>query len=88
MVVGLTPNLGLHSLLVLFSVLFFRVDLTGFLISWAAFSILTIPLSMMLSNLGEGLLLNEDMQSITAAKMHFRLDCRLLNLRLGKMMNN
>jgi uncharacterized protein (TIGR03546 family) len=67
MVMGLTPILGLHSVLLLFSVLFFRVNVTGFLISWAAFSILTVPLSMMLSNLGEALLLNAEMQSFWTA---------------------
>ena len=63
MVMGLTPVLGLHSVLLLFCVLCFRINVTGFLISWTAFSLLTIPLSMMLSNLGEGLLLHEDLQS-------------------------
>lgn len=64
MVMGLTPLLGLHSLLLLFTVLFFRVNVTGFLVAWAAFSVLAIPLSMMLSNVGEALLLNDAMQSI------------------------
>jgi uncharacterized protein (TIGR03546 family) len=64
MVMGLTPLLGLHSLLLLFIVLFFRVNVTGFLVSWAVFSVLSIPLSMMLSNLGEALLLNEGLQSV------------------------
>jgi len=67
MVMGLTPLLGLHSISLLFTVLFFRVNVTGFLVSWAVFSLLAIPLSMMLSNLGEGLLLNESMQSIWTA---------------------
>ena len=61
MVMGLTPFLGLHSLLLLFIVLFFRVNISGFLVSWATFSLLAIPLSLMFSNLGEGLLLNEGM---------------------------
>ena len=64
MVMGLTPLLGLHSLLLLFIVLFFRVNITGFLVSWAVFSVVSIPLSMMLSDLGEWLLLNEGLQSI------------------------
>jgi uncharacterized protein (TIGR03546 family) len=64
MVMGLTPVLGLHTLLLLFTVLFFRVNVTGFLVSWAVFSVFAIPFSIMLSNLGEGLLLNEGMQSI------------------------
>jgi uncharacterized protein (TIGR03546 family) len=63
MVMGLTPILGLHSVVLLFVVLFFRVNVTGFLVSWAVFSLLAIPLSMMLSDLGESLLLNEGLQS-------------------------
>jgi uncharacterized protein (TIGR03546 family) len=67
MVMGLTPLLGLHSLLLLFVVLFFRVNITGFLVSWGAFSVLAIPLSMMLSNVGEWFLLNEGLQSVWTA---------------------
>ncbi|MFT4746530.1 MAG: hypothetical protein ACI8XG_000603 [Congregibacter sp.] len=67
MVMGLTPLLGLHSLILLFVVLFFRVNITGFLVSWAAFSVLTIPLRVLLSDLGEGLLVYEGLQSIWTA---------------------
>lgn len=67
MVMGLTPLLGLHSLLLLFIVLFFRVNVSGFLVSWAAFSLLAMPMSLMFSNLGEGLLLNEGLHSIWTA---------------------
>ncbi len=67
MVMGLTPLLGLHSVLLLFVVLFFRVNLTSFLVSWAAFSVLTIPLSVFLSNLGEGLLVNEGLKPVWTA---------------------
>jgi uncharacterized protein (TIGR03546 family) len=67
MIMGLTPILGLHSLLLFFCVLFFRVNVTGFLISWAAFSLVVMPLNMVLSNLGEVLLLNEAMQSFWTA---------------------
>ena len=64
MVMGLTPFLGLHSLILLFVVLFFRVNITGFLVSWVAFSGLAIPLRVLLSDLGEGLLVHEGLQSI------------------------
>ena len=67
MVMGLTPLLGLHSLILLFIVLFFRVNIAGFLVSWTVFSALSIPLSLMLSDLGEGLLLNEGLQSFWTA---------------------
>ena len=67
MVMGLTPLLGLHSVLLLFGVLFFRVNITSFLVSWAAFSVLTIPLSVLLSDLGEGLLVNEELRTVWTA---------------------
>jgi uncharacterized protein (TIGR03546 family) len=67
MVMGLTPILGLHSVLLLFGVLFFRVNITSFLVSWAAFSVLTIPLSVLLSDLGEGLLVNEELRTVWTA---------------------
>ncbi|MFT6903302.1 MAG: hypothetical protein ACJAXS_003525 [Colwellia sp.] len=67
MVMGLTPLLGLHSVLLLLGVLFFRVNITSFLVSWAAFSVLTIPLSVLLSDLGEGLLVNEELRTVWTA---------------------
>ena len=67
MVMGLTPLLGLHSLILLFVVLFFRINVTSFLVSWAAFSVLTIPFSGVLSNLGEGLLVYKGLQSFWTA---------------------
>ena len=67
MVMGLTPVLGLHSFILLFVVLFFRVNITGLLVSWAAFSVLTIPLRVLLSDLGEGLLVYEGLQSTWTA---------------------
>ncbi|MFB1034364.1 MAG: TIGR03546 family protein, partial [Sinobacterium sp.] len=48
-------------------VLFFRLNITGFIVSWAAFSVLTIPLRVLLSDLGEGLLVYEGLQSIWTA---------------------
>ena len=67
MVMGFTPFFGLHSIVLLFVVLFFRVNVTSFLVSWAAFSVLFIPLSMILSGLGESLLLNAQLQSVWTA---------------------
>lgn len=61
MLMGLTPLLGLHTLLILFTVLFFRVNLSAFLIAWSAFAVLAIPLSGLLSTFGEYMLLNENM---------------------------
>lgn len=67
MVMGLTPTLGLHTLILLFVVLFFRVNVTGFLVSWAIFSVLTIPFSLLLSDLGEILLVYEGLQPVWKA---------------------
>lgn len=67
MIMGLTPILGLHTLLVAFGVLFFRVNVSAFLVSWAAFSLLAIPLSATFANFGESLLLAQSMQGIWTA---------------------
>jgi uncharacterized protein (TIGR03546 family) len=64
MMMGLTPLLGLHSLILLFVILFLRVNVTSFLVSWATFSVITVPLSVMFSDLGEGLLMYEGLQSV------------------------
>ena len=56
MIMGLTPLLGLHSLLILFGVLFFRINLSTFIISWVIFSALSYPLSATMVDIGETLL--------------------------------
>lgn len=60
MLMGLTPWLGAHSLLILFSVLFLRVNLSIFILSWLFFSGLSFPLSSVMADIGESLLLNNE----------------------------
>ncbi|MEE4245612.1 MAG: TIGR03546 family protein [Kangiellaceae bacterium] len=57
-IVGMTPLLSLHNLLVLFTLLFFRVHIGMFLLAWPLFAALGIVATPLLQNLGEWLLLN------------------------------
>jgi uncharacterized protein (TIGR03546 family) len=56
MIMGLTPLLGLHSLLILFGVLFFRINLTTFIIGWGVFSAIAYFLDSTMVSIGESLL--------------------------------
>ncbi|MEO9946634.1 TIGR03546 family protein [Paraglaciecola sp.] len=64
MVMGLTPFVGLHSLLLIFAVLFFRVNISSFLIAWTVFSVIAIPASYGFSALGESILLSATLESL------------------------
>lgn len=61
MVMGLTPILGLHTLLLLFAVLFFRINLSSFLFAWALFALFTLPLDAVMSSIGESMLTTESL---------------------------
>lgn len=63
MIIGLTPVFRLHNLLILFIVLFFRVNLTTFLVSFTLFSGIAYILDPGMLSLGESLLTNPDLQS-------------------------
>lgn len=67
MVMGLTPMLGLHTVVLLFAVLFFRVNLSSFLVAWALFSLLALPLGSMMASIGESLLTTQSMLSFWSA---------------------
>ncbi|WDE03822.1 TIGR03546 family protein [Thalassomonas viridans] len=56
MIFGLTPLLSLHNLLILFIVLFFRINLSTFLLAVPLFSGLGFFLSPLMAMLGEMLL--------------------------------
>ncbi|WP_158768531.1 DUF2062 domain-containing protein [Paraglaciecola sp. L1A13] len=56
MIMGLTPFLGLHSVFILFIVLFLRVNLSTFLLAYALFSGFTLLLNPMMADIGESLL--------------------------------
>ena len=64
MLVGLTPLLRLHNLLILFIVLFFRVNLSTFLISLTLFSSIAYFLDPAMITAGETLLSNPDLQHL------------------------
>lgn len=67
LIMGLTPLLGIHSLLLLFIALFFRINISAFIVSWATFSLLTIPLSEIFSEFGASLLSAPSMQGTWTA---------------------
>jgi len=64
MIMGLTPLLSLHNLIVLFLVLSLRVNLTGFLLSWAVFSGIAYLIDPLFDYIGESLLLAESLAPI------------------------
>ncbi|MCW8880165.1 MAG: TIGR03546 family protein [Kangiellaceae bacterium] len=51
-VVGMTPLLSLHNLFIFLIVLWFRVNLTMFLVSWPLFTLLGLLLSSPIQSLG------------------------------------
>ncbi len=55
-ILGLTPLLSLHNILVLLIVLFFRVNLSVFLVMWPLFSIIGLMLAPVSESLGLALL--------------------------------
>ena len=64
MIMGLTPFLGLHSIIILFIVLFLRVNLSTFLLAYALFSGLTLMLNPMMAGIGESLLTSANLTSM------------------------
>ncbi|GAC16791.1 TIGR03546 family protein [Aliiglaciecola lipolytica] len=64
MIFGLTPLIKLHNLIILFLVLFCRVNLSTFLVSWGVFSVLAYLLDPLMMNLGEVILTSESLQGI------------------------
>lgn len=64
MMMGLTPFLGLHTVLILFVVLFLRVNLTTFLLAYALFSGLTLLLNPMMADIGESLLTTSNLAGL------------------------
>jgi len=55
-IVGLTPLLSLHNLLVFLVVLAFRVNLTMFLVAWPLFTILGLAIAPVAESVGMSLL--------------------------------
>lgn len=64
MIFGLTPLLTFHNLVVLFFVLFLRVNLTTFLLSWGVFSVVAFLLDPIMNIIGEAILTNDGLHGI------------------------
>ena len=67
MIVGLTPLIKLHNVILLFFVLFFRVNLSTFLLSWGLFSIFAYVLDPLMNLVGETLLTNQSLLGMWTA---------------------
>lgn len=67
MMMGLTPLFSLHNLLVLFIVLFCRVNLSSFLLSLGLFSLFAYLLDPLMMNIGESLLSQQNLSAIWTA---------------------
>ncbi len=67
MFVGFSPLLRLHNLLILFVVLFFRVNIATFLVSIGFFSILAFALDPLMLNIGESVLQAGSLQGVWTA---------------------
>lgn len=76
MIFGLTPLVNLHNLLVLFLVLFLRVNIATFLLSWGVFSVLAIMLDPIMNSMGEAILTHQGLQDTWTS---------LYNTSVGKM---
>ena len=63
MIVGFTPLLSLHNILVIFVLLVFRINLAAFLLALAVFSGFAYLLDPLFHSLGLSLLQNEAMQT-------------------------
>lgn len=63
MIFGLTPLVNFHNLLVLFFVLFLRVNISTFLLAWGVFSVFALMLDPMMNSIGEAILTNQELQN-------------------------
>lgn len=64
MIVGLTPLLSLHNILVIFCLLLFRINLAAFLLGWAFFSGLAYLLDPLFHDLGRFILTHESLTAL------------------------
>ncbi|QBY03603.1 TIGR03546 family protein [Thalassotalea sp. HSM 43] len=63
MIVGLTPTLSLHNVLLLLIAFLLRINLSAFFVSIAVFSILSLLLATPMALLGDSLLLSQHLQA-------------------------
>ncbi|MCV2884624.1 TIGR03546 family protein [Aestuariibacter sp. AA17] len=64
MILGLTPLLRLHNLVVVLCILFFRVNLTAALVSWGAFTLIAYLFDPLMIAVGEALLTAPSLHSV------------------------
>jgi len=64
MIIGFTPLLSVHNLIVLLMVLFFRVNLAAFIFGWAVFSGAAYLLDPVFQNLGQTILTQPDLSNV------------------------
>ena len=78
MIVGLTPMLSLHNLIVVFILLTFRINLAAFLLAWVLFSAMAYLFDPVFHQIGLSLLNNESMQA-TWTTMYNNMFWRIAN---------
>jgi len=64
MIMGLTPLLSLHNILVVFCLLLFRINIAAFLLGWAFFSGVAYLLDPLFHELGRTVLTQASLQSL------------------------
>lgn len=67
MVMGLSPLLSVYSLIVLFVVLFIRVNLSAFLLGWGLFALIGYALDPLFHSLGLSILTMPPLESLFTA---------------------
>ena len=63
MIMGFSPTLSLHNILVIFFLLIFRINIAAFLLAWVFFSITAYLLDPVFNQLGEYLLNRQDLNT-------------------------
>ena len=67
MILGLTPLMSAHNILIVFLALILRVNLTGFILAWGVFSGIAYILDPVFISVGESLLTNPDLRDMWAS---------------------
>ena len=64
MIVGFTPTVSLHNLLILFLLLVLRANISAFLLGWALFSLVGLLLDPLFHQVGQSLLTQSGLQEL------------------------
>jgi uncharacterized protein (TIGR03546 family) len=89
MIMGFTPIWSVHNVIVLFLVLVLRVNLSAFILAWAAFTALAYLLDPLFHAIGRALLLAESLKSLWTAlynNIWFRLDHINNSITVGSLL--